>query len=222
MVSVKDVYEIGDVPPLGTVPKRMYAQVIRQERFGEPKQAFQVEKVDVPSLKPDEALVFVMAAGINYNNVWASRGVPVDVVKVHEREGDTSGFHVGGSDASGIVYAVGDEVTNVKVGDRVVVHCGWWDRDDPYIKGGGDPMIAPSARIWGYETNWGSFAQFAKVQAHQCMPKAEDLTLEDAAAPPVVGATAFRFLYGWAPNTVKERDVVLVWGGSGGLGSMAI
>ncbi len=223
MVSVKDVYEIGEMPPLGTIPRQMYAQVIRRERFGEPAKAFQTEKVDVPTnLKPDEALVFVMAAGINYNNVWASRGVPVDVIKVHEREGDPSGFHIGGSDASGIVYAVGDEVTNVKIGDRVVVHCGWWDREDPYIKAGGDPMIAPSARIWGYETNWGSFAQFAKVQAHQCLPKAPQLTWEAAAAPTLVGATAYRMLHGWPPNTVKDGDVVLVWGGSGGLGSMAI
>ncbi|MCH7577444.1 MAG: crotonyl-CoA carboxylase/reductase [Chloroflexi bacterium] len=223
MVSVKDVYEIGEIPPLGTIPRQMYAQVIRRERFGEPAKAFQTEKVDVPTyLKPDEALVFVMAAGINYNNVWASLGVPVDVIKVHEREGDPSGFHIGGSDASGIVYAVGDEVTNVKIGDRVVVHCGWWDREDPYIKAGGDPMIAPSARIWGYETNWGSFAQFAKVQAHQCLPKAPQLTWEAAAAPTLVGATAYRMLHGWPPNTVKDGDVVLVWGGSGGLGSMAI
>jgi crotonyl-CoA carboxylase/reductase len=223
MVSVKDVYEMGEIPPLGTIPRQMYAQVIRRERFGEPAKAFQTEKVDVPTnLKPDEALVFVMAAGINYNNVWASLGVPVDVIKVHEREGDPSGYHIGGSDASGIVYAVGDEVTNVKIGDRVVVHCGWWDREDPYIKAGGDPMIAPSARIWGYETNWGSFAQFAKVQAHQCLPKAPQLTWEASAAPTLVGSTAYRMLHGWPPNTVQDGDVVLIWGGSGGLGSMAI
>jgi crotonyl-CoA carboxylase/reductase len=200
----------------------MYAQVIRQERFGEPQQGFQVEKVDVPSLKADEVLVFVMAAGINYNNVWASLGVPVDVIKVHEREGDPSGFHIGGSDASGIVYAVGEDVTNVKVGDRVVVHCGTWKRDDPHVLAGGDPIVAPSALIWGYETNWGSFAQFCKVQAHQCLPKAPQFTWEAAAAPTLVGATAYRMLHGWPPNTVKKGDVVLIWGGSGGLGSMAI
>src|SRR4030042_2350872 len=117
LANAKEVYEIGEIPPLGAVPKQMYAQVIRQERFGEPQQAFRVEKVDVPSLKPDEALVLVMAAGINYNNLWASLGVPVDVIKAHERDGDPSGLHVGGSDASGIVYAVGDDVTEVKVGD---------------------------------------------------------------------------------------------------------
>jgi len=223
MVSVKDVYEIGETPAIGTVPRQMYAQVIRPERFGEPAQAFQIEKVDVPAdLKPNEALVCVMAAGINFNNVWAARGVPVNVIKAREREGDTTGFHIGGSDASGIVYAVGSAVTNVKVGDRVVIHCGWWDEDDPFVKAGNDPMFSPSFKIWGYETNWGSFAQFTKVQAHQCLPKAPHLTWEEAAAPTLVGATAYRMLRAWPPHTVQQGDVVLVWGGSGGLGSMAI
>ncbi|MBI2913112.1 MAG: crotonyl-CoA carboxylase/reductase [Chloroflexi bacterium] len=223
MVTVKDVYEIGEIPPLGTVPRQMYAQVIRRERFGQPAQAFQVEKVEVPTdLKPNEVLVLVMAAGINFNNVWAALGSPVDVIKVHEREGDTSGYHIGGSDASGIVYAAGSDVRNVKVGDRVVVHCGWWDESDPFIQKGGDPTLSSSFRIWGYETNWGSFAQFTRVQAHQCLPKAPHLSWEQAAAPTLVGATAYRMLRAWPPHTVEKGDVVLVWGGAGGLGSMAI
>jgi crotonyl-CoA carboxylase/reductase len=149
-------------------------------------------------------------------------GVPVDVISIQQRDGDPSDFHIGGSDASGIVWAVGSEVRNVQVGDHVVIHCGYWDENDPYIKAGGDPIMAPSARIWGYETNWGSFAQFCKVQAHQCMPKAPHLTWEEAAAPTLVGATAYRMLLGWPPHTVQPGDVVLVWGGAGGLGSMGI
>ena len=223
MVSVKEVYEVGAVPPVGELPPLMYAQVIRPERFGEPIKAFQVEKVETPAeLKPSEALVLVMAAGINYNNVWAARGLPVNVIKAREREGDTTGFHIGGSDASGIVYKVGSAVSNIKVGDRVVIHCGMWDEDSPFVKAGNDPMFDPSFKIWGYESNWGSFAQFTKVQAHQCLPKAPHLTWEEAAAPTLVGATAYRMLRAWPPHTVEKGDVVLVWGGSGGLGSMAI
>jgi crotonyl-CoA carboxylase/reductase len=65
-------------------------------------------------------------------------------------------------------------------------------------------------------------AQFTKVQAHQCLPKAEGLTWEEAAAPTLTGSTAYRMLHGWPPNTVQPGDVVLVWGGAGGLGSLAI
>ncbi len=214
------IVDIGTAPPLGEVPEKMWAQVIRPERFGEPKDAFQIEQIDVPTPGPGEALVWVAAAGINYNNVWAARGVPVDVCEVHGRFGEPTDFHIGGSDASGIVYAIGSGVNNVKVGDRVVIHCGEWDTDA--VPPGMDPMFHPSYRIWGYETNWGSFAQFTKVQAHQCMPKPAHLTWEAAAAYTLVGATAYRMLMGWAPHDVRPGDVVVVWGGSGGLGSMAI
>ena len=217
-----DLYSLGDVPDLGVVPEKMLAQVIRAERFGEPRDAFREEPVPVPGLGPREVLVYVMAAGVNYNNVWAAMGIPVDVIKARQKKGDKEDFHVGGSDASGVVWAVGTDVTNVKVGDDVVVHCGMWDHDDPHIVAGKDPMLAPSQRIWGYESNWGSFAQYTKVQAHQCLPKPEHLTWEQAASYMLVGATAYRMLHGWAPHTIQAGDPVLVWGGAGGLGSMAI
>jgi crotonyl-CoA carboxylase/reductase len=222
-MSYKEIYDIGELPPIGHVPKRMYGQLIRADRFGHPTQAFQTEKVDVPKIKPDEVLVYVMAAGINYNNVWAALGSPIDVIAARKKaKYDHSDFHIGGSDASGIVYATGSEVHNVKVGDRVVIHCGVWDKDCPSVRNGDDPMYDPSFKIWGYETNWGSFAQFTKVQAHQCMPKAKHLSWEQAAAPTLVGSTAYRMLMGWPPHTVRQGDVVLIWGASGGLGSMAI
>jgi crotonyl-CoA carboxylase/reductase len=218
----KDLYDVGEIPPIGQVPARMHAQVIRPERYGEPADAFRIEPVQVPEIGPHDALVLVMAAGINYNNVWAARGLPVDVTQIHAKLGEPDGFHIGGSDASGVVYAVGDRVTNVKVGDHVVIHCGQWDPDDPLVTAGRDPGFADSYRIWGYESNWGSFAQFTTVQAHQCMPKAAHLTWEQAAAPTLVGATAYRMLMGWPPHTVQDGDLVLVWGGAGGLGSMAV
>jgi len=218
----KDLYEIGELPPIGDVPGRMHAQLVRPERFGEPQESIRDEVIDVPDIGPGEALVMVMAAGVNFNNVWAARGVPIDVTKTQARWGEPTDFHIVGSDAAGIVYAVGSDVTNVKVGDRVVVHAGQWDSEDPWVVAGKDPGLAASFRVWGYDSCWGSFSQFTKVQAHQCLPKAEHLTWEEAAAPTLTGATAYRMLHGWPPHTVQEDDVVLVWGGSGGLGSMAI
>jgi crotonyl-CoA carboxylase/reductase len=218
----KEIYELGEIPDLGVVPPKMYAQLIRPERFGEPKDAFKQEAIDVPEIGPREVLVYVMAAGVNYNNVWAALGIPIDVIKGRQRKGEKENFHIGGSDASGIVWKVGKDVKNVKVGDEVVVHCGWWNHDDPHIAAGKDPMFAPSQLIWGYETNWGSFAQFTKVQDHMCLPKAPHLSWEEAAAYMLVGATAYRMLHGWSPNVVRPGEPVLIWGGSGGLGSMAI
>ena len=218
----KELYALGEVPPLGVVPPRMHAQLIRSDRLGEPSDAFRHEVVSTPEIGPRDVLVYVMAAGVNYNNVWAAMGVPIDVVKARQKKGEKEDFHVGGSDASGIVWKIGHDVKNVRVGDEVVLHCGMWAHDDPFIVSGGDPMFAPSQYIWGFESNWGSFAQFTKVQDHQCLPKPRQLTWEAAAAYMLVGATAYRMLFGWAPNVVREGDPVLVWGGAGGLGSMAI
>ncbi|MPZ48335.1 MAG: crotonyl-CoA carboxylase/reductase [Dehalococcoidia bacterium] len=225
MTASKEVYEIGEAPPPGVVPPKMHAQLIRQSRYGEPRDAFVDEIVDIPSLGPREVLVYVMAAGINYSTVWASLGVPVDVVRGHKmagKGGDATGFHIGGGDGSGIVYAVGEKVDNVKVGDHVVLHCGMWDEDDPFVLQSNDPMFSNTFRIWGYDSNWGSFAQFTRVQAHQCLPKPPHLSWEESAAFMLDGATAYRMLTGWPPHQVRENDVVLIWGGSGGLGSMAI
>ena len=218
----KELYNLGEMPSLGEIPEKMNAWLIRPERFGTPMEAFQKEVVNVPPIAADEVLVYVMAAGINYNNVWAGLGIPVNVIAARNKAGEPEEFHIGGSDASGIVYQVGKDVTNVKVGDEVVIHCGRWDRDCPGVKSGGDPMYSPTYRIWGYETNWGSFAQFANVQGQQCMPKPKHMTWEGAAAYTLVAATAWRMLHGWGVNSVKAGDVVLIWGGAGGLGSMAI
>ena len=219
---MKDVYEIGSVPPLGEVPPRMHAQLVRPDRFGDPTTAIRDEVIDVPELGPKDALVLVMAAGVNYNNVWAARGVPIDVTKGQARWGEPTDFHIVGSDASGIVYAVGSEVTNVKVGDEVVLSCGQWDENAPDILAGADPITSLSNKIWGYEENWGSFAQYALVDHYQCFPKPKQLSWEAAAAYMLVGATAYRMLAGWPPHVVKPGDPVLVWGGAGGLGTMAI
>jgi crotonyl-CoA carboxylase/reductase len=200
----------------------MLAQLIRADRFGEPTDAFRIEEVRVPDIGPREVLVYVMAAGVNYNNVWAAMGIPIDVIKTRQKKGEPEAFHIGGSDASGVVWAVGKDVTNVKVGDDVVVHCGMWDPADPWVVGGKDPMLAPTQRIWGYESNWGSFAELTKVQDHQCLPKPPHLTWEAASAYMLVAATAYRMLHGWPPNVVRDGEPVLIWGGAGGLGSMAI
>lgn len=219
---MSEICDIGTLPPVGDVPQKMVAQVVRQDRFGDPRTAFQIEEIDVPQIKAHEVLIGVMAAGINFNNVWAARGIPIDVIAIRQKMGEKHDFHIGGSDVAGIVYAIGQDVKNVKVGDEIVVHHGYWDLDDPWIKAGKDPMLAPSAQIWGYNTNFGSFGQFCIAQAHAVLPKANHLTWEEAAAPTLVGTTAYRMLFGWEGNELREGDVILVWGGSGGLGTQAI
>ena len=213
---LKDLYEVGEIPPLGHVPSKMYAWCIRRERHGEPEAAMQVEVVETPRLDSDEVLILVMAAGINYNGVWAALGQPISPFDGHKQP-----YHIAGSDASGIVWAVGDRVKRWKVGDEVVVHCNQDDGDDEHCNGG-DPMFSPSQRIWGYETPDGSFAQFARVQSRQLMPRPKHLTWEESACYTLTLATAYRMLFGFAPHDLKPGQNVLVWGASGGLGVYAV
>ncbi len=80
---IKDLYELGEMPPLGHVPAQMYAWTIRRERHGEPDTAMQVEVVETPAIDSQEVLVLVMAAGVNYNGVWAALGQPISPFDGH-------------------------------------------------------------------------------------------------------------------------------------------
>ena len=132
-----------------------------------------------------------MAAGVNYNGVWAGARHPDLARSTCTRQP----YHIAGSDASGIVWAVGDKVKRWKVGDEVVIHCNQDDGDDEHCNGG-DPMYSPSQRIWGYETPDGSFAQFTRVQSQQLMPRPKHLTWEESACYTLTLATAYRMLFG--------------------------
>jgi crotonyl-CoA carboxylase/reductase len=194
----------------------MAAWVIREDRLGEPKDAFQLEEIEVPEPGAFEVIVRVMAAGVNFNNVWAALGEPVSVFRYGDHP--ETGHHIGGSDASGIVWKVGEGVTRWKAGDEVVLHCNQASYEDPEVHGL-DPLAAPSQKIWGYETTWGSFAQFTKVQAQQLLPKPGHLSWDEAASYGLTYFTAYRMLVDRCKMQAGHR--VLIWGAAGGLGVFA-
>jgi crotonyl-CoA carboxylase/reductase len=211
-VDLTNVADVGVEP--GNLPDTMTAWVIRQEREGEPIDAFQLEEIEVPQPGAFEVIVRVMAAGVNFNNVWAALGKPVSVFRSHPDED----HHIGGSDASGIVWNVGEGVTKWKPGDEVVIHCNQASYEDIEVHGL-DPLAAPSQQIWGYETSWGSFAQFTKVQAQQLLPKPANLSWAEAATYGLTYFTAYRMLIDQCKLQAGHR--VLIWGAAGGLGVFA-
>jgi crotonyl-CoA carboxylase/reductase len=213
-IDSKQIHQL-DVEP-GELPATMAAWVIREETQGEPIDAFKLEEIEVPEPGAFEVIVRVMAAGVNYNNVWAALGEPVGVWRYGDHP--QYGHHIGGSDASGVVWKVGPGVTRWKAGDEVIIHCNQASYEDPEVHGL-DPMAAPSQVIWGYETTWGSFAQFTKVQAQQLIPKPQNLTWEEAATYGLVYFTAYRMLI--TRCNLQAGDKVLVWGAAGGLGVFA-
>src|SRR6201990_3569792 len=101
-----------DVEP-GELRATMAAWVIREERQGEPLEAFQLEEMEVPQPGAFEVVVRVMAAGVNFNNVWAALGKPISVFRYHQED-----HHIGGSHAAGVGWAVGGGGEGRKPGAR--------------------------------------------------------------------------------------------------------
>ena len=100
-----------------------------------------------------------------------------------------------------------------------MAHCLSVELEDP--QGHDDTMMDPQQRIWGFETNFGGLAELALVKSNQLMPKAAHLSWEEAACPGLVNSTAYRQLVSRHGADMKQGDVVLIWGASGGLGSYA-
>lgn len=218
---MKMIYEIDEMPELGVVPQKMYAWTVRPDNHGTPLKAMNIEVVDTPKISDNEVLVLVMAAGMNYNGVWAALGKPVSPCSFHKEP-----YHIAGSDASGIVWEIGESLKNdknfrYKVGDEVVINathaCG------KCIKClSGQQLYCQKVKAWGYETPCGSFCQFTKVQFGQLLPKPKHLSWADAAGYLLSAATAWHMLFDFPPNTCKPGKNVLVFGGAGGVGTYTI
>ncbi|MFO7192204.1 MULTISPECIES: crotonyl-CoA carboxylase/reductase [Thermocrispum] len=193
----------------------------------DPRKSLHLDEVPTPELGPGEALVAVMASAINYNTVWSSIFEPIPTFKFLERYGKVSPlakrhdlpYHVVGSDLAGVVLRTGPGVHRWKPGDEVVAHCLSVELEGP--DGHNDTMLDTEQRIWGFETNFGGLAEIALVKANQLMPKPRHLTWEEAACPGLVNSTAYRQLVSANGANMKQGDVVLIWGASGGLGSYA-
>jgi crotonyl-CoA reductase len=196
-------------------------------RDKDPRKSLHIDDVPTPELGPGEALVAVMASAINYNTVWTSIFEPIPTFKFLQRYGKLSPltkrhdqpYHVVGSDLSGVVLRTGPGVHKWKPGQEVVAHCLNVELEGP--DGHNDTMLDTEQRIWGFETNFGGLAHLALVKANQLMPKPGHLTWEEAAAPGLVNSTAYRQLVSRNGADMKQGDVVLIWGASGGLGSYA-
>ena len=193
----------------------------------DPRRSLHVEDVPTPELAPGEALIAVMASAINYNTVWTSIFEPLDTFGFLRRYGKSSPmakrhdlpYHVVGSDLAGVVLRTGPGVHAWQPGDEVVAHCLNVELEHP--DGHNDTMLDPEQRIWGFETNFGGLAELALVKSNQLMPKPKHLSWEEAAAPGLVNSTAYRQLVSRNGADMKQGDVVLIWGASGGLGSYA-
>lgn len=185
---------------------------------------------DVPVPQPGvgEVLVAVMAASLNYNTLWSARHEPMSPFRYLGQFAQLEAanarhnvdYQVIGSDACGVVVQIGDGVTNCRPGDRVVIHPGVVNPQSPMVHA--DAVRDDHTRAWGFETNFGSLAEYCLVRASQLMPKPAHLSWEEAASLPLVNGTVYRMLVSDNGARLRLGESVLIWGGVGGLGSLAI
>jgi alcohol dehydrogenase len=170
------------------------------------------EDVDVPQVGPTDVLVKVQAIGCNYNDIWARLGLPGMKFDLP---------HISGSDAAGEVVEVGTAVTDIKVGDQVVVHppvtcrrCEMCTSRREYF--------CRSFKIWGFQTgpNDGAYGEYARIPAVNAVPRPKNLTWEEAASMPLVTLTSWHMLVTRA--RLRPGQSVLVWGATSGIGVIAI
>ncbi|MFJ8818078.1 crotonyl-CoA carboxylase/reductase [Amycolatopsis thermoflava] len=239
ITDIRDAILTGETAEVGAlpVPEAYRGVTVHADEAGmfdgipsrdkDPRKSLHVDEVPTPEPGPGEALIAVMASAINYNTVWTSIFEPIPTFKFLQRYGKLSPlakrhdqpYHVVGSDAAGVVLRTGPGVHRWKPGDEIVAHCLNVELEGP--DGHNDTMLDSDQRIWGFETNFGGLAELALVKANQLMPKPDHLTWEEAACPGLVNSTAYRQLVTTNGANMKQGDVVLIWGASGGLGSYA-
>jgi len=189
-----------------------------------------IEKLEVPipEIAADEVLVRVKAAALNYNSLWSSLChplTPAQLIMSYARKGGDRAVHnqpyaIFGSDASGIITEIGEDVSDWKVGDEVTIHCNVVDEADPITKV--DDMLSETQAIWGYETNFGAFAEYTKVKASQLLIRPKCLDWGEAASYCLTLSTAYRMLISQNGARLQAGETCLIWGAAGGLGVFAI
>jgi acrylyl-CoA reductase (NADPH)/3-hydroxypropionyl-CoA dehydratase/3-hydroxypropionyl-CoA synthetase len=157
---------------------------------GDPVDAEKLLVLPTPKPGPNEALVFILASEVNFNDIWAITGIPVSPFDARDAD-----LQVTGSGGVALIAQLGDELVRegrLSVGQLVTIYSGQSELLSP--DQGLDPMAA-DFHIQGYEINDGSHAQFLVVQGPQLHGKLQGLTIEEAAASGLTQGTIHRALF---------------------------
>lgn len=194
----------GDLLPVGSpffpgvtpLPTLQYAMGTLRDPdkggavHGDPIEVERQFIIPVEEPRSNQALVYVLASEVNFNDIWAITGIPVSQFDNHDRD-----YHVTGSGGIGLVASLGEEARRqgrLKVGDLVAIFSGQSDLLAPTQ--GLDPMYSDFF-IQGNETPDGSHQQFMIAQAPQLLPVPPDLSIEAAGSYVLTMGTIYRALF---------------------------
>lgn len=181
-------------------------KAIRFHQHGGPE-VLKYEDVPDPVLRKDQVLVRVKAVALNHLDLFVRQGVPGVTLP-----------QIPGSDIAGDVVEVGEYVTDIRPGMRVLLapmsFCGVCEKCV-----NGQQNFCPHFSVLGYRVPGGDSELFAAPRVN-VLPFPDDLTYDEAASVPLVFLTAWHMLVGRAK--IQPAQTVLVLGASSGVGSAAI
>ena len=171
----------------------------------------ELRNIPEPVPKPNEVIFQVKAASLNYDDIWGMRGKPLAVPLPH----------ISGTDAAGEVTTIGDNVKNIKVGDRIVSHGNMSCRVCAACTDGRE-YDCRQRKIWGFETGplWGGYCEITHLPEINVVKIPDNVSYEEAAAASMTLLTSWHMLVGRAK--IKPGQIVLIMGGSSGVGIFGI
>jgi NADPH:quinone reductase-like Zn-dependent oxidoreductase len=165
---------------------------------------------DLPDLTPGagEVLVRVHAAALNHLDLWVRRGWPG--IKLHMP-------HIGGADVAGVVAGYGEGVQSPALGTPVVIFPGVLTGEDEWTQRG-EECVSPLFKLLAEHVR-GGCAEYICVPQRNVLPIPEGISFVQAAAPVVVGVTAWRM---FKRVGLKAGESVAIVGTGGGVNSISI
>lgn len=170
-----------------------------------------IRDVPDPKPKPNEVVFKVKSAGLNHDDIWGMRGKPLQIPLPH----------ISGSDAAGEVVAIGDDVTDIRVGDRVVSHGNLSCRVCKACTSGRE-FDCKSRKVWGFQTGplWGGYCEYTHLPEVNVAKIPDNVTYDEAAAASMTLMTSWHMLVGRAK--IRPGQTVLIMGGGSGMGIFGI
>ena len=188
----------------------MKAAVYR-EHNKDPRKVVKIEDIEIPKIKYNQVLIKVEAVSYNYNDLWGIWGEPIKIPLPH----------ISGSDVSGTVIDIGENVLHVKKGERIVGHPNLTCRICNNCTSGKE-YDCRQRQVWGFQTGplWGGFAQYTYLPEVNVIKIPDNLSFQDAAAISMVGMTSWHMLVTRA--NIQPGQTVLIMGGGSGMGIAGI
>jgi NADPH:quinone reductase-like Zn-dependent oxidoreductase len=183
-------------------------KAIQFQQHGGPEVLKYIDAPD-PTVRPNEVLVRVRACALNRLDLWVRQGIPGVPIPLP---------HIPGSDVAGEIAQIGPEVTTVRVGQRVVLAPGVTCGKCAACLAGRDNRCRQFTNL-GYLID-GGCAEFVRAPEVNCLPYPENLSIEQAAAVPLVFQTAWHMLL--ARAELQPGEDVLILGAGSGVGVAAI